>query len=197
MLQQFDSAERKQCSWVSVGTRPCDESASLWHNLVLCDEHKVQLTSKLTGTIRGAAKHHPINAFPGVCYAILTPSGYVKIGYSNKEYLFKKRIRNLDSQHEGRVALLAKLPGGFVAEALLHYQLARHRLPGSGELFYPHPDVAAAIRDIAQTSNGSIEWDWLEAISAGYTPVSRFERPQENRPALSSVPGKRNSGVSS
>ncbi|WP_369805087.1 GIY-YIG nuclease family protein [Mycobacterium sp. IS-836] len=101
---------------------------------MLCDEHKLALVAKMSVEARRAARFNPLDSFPGICYAIGLPNGLVKVGYSNSNKYLKSRLKDLKTEY-GEPTFTATLPGGFVAEAVLHAALAQYRLPGRGELF--------------------------------------------------------------
>lgn len=133
------------CVWRGRGERPlCGAPGSFYHCFILCDQHKIELADKMSVTARQSAKFHPIGEFPGICYAVVLPSGLTKIGYSNSEKLFKSRLTTLKSEAGGAIAVIATIPGGFVAEAMLHYALREYRVPGLGELFDCAPTLVLA-----------------------------------------------------
>lgn len=75
---------------------------------------------------------------PGVTYICLVPSGYIKIGYSES---LAHRLISVSKDHGGRVTVLAILPGGFTREQCLHSRFSNLRLPVTGELFEPTPEL--------------------------------------------------------
>ena len=123
--------------------------AEVFRNIPLCETH-IDLFQKRsyrdkTSVAVQSSKYHPIQSFPGTCYIVLLPTGYVKIGYSNNEKLFESRLKSLSRQYEAPVVLLAKLPGGFVQESVLHRKFEDDRIPGPGEVFQYSPQIAKFI----------------------------------------------------
>jgi hypothetical protein len=120
-----------QCVWRSHSTGlPCGGAGSFFHNLVLCDIHKIALSHKISAEPRRAATYHRLDVFPGICYVVLLANGYVKVGYSNNRALLKNRMETLNP-----VFVIDELPGGFVTEYVLHYEMSEYRVPGVGEIF--------------------------------------------------------------
>jgi len=120
-------------------------------NIPLCGEHRLVQKSRVAvarGSLaRQAANYYPLDEFPGFCYFALLPDSSVKIGYSNTETLMSKRFKALGRQHGGPVVKLAVVPGGFVAEAVMHDRFAESRIPGDGERFRYTTDIASFIAD--------------------------------------------------
>lgn len=135
------------CSWLDDDSGPqCGGPAEVYKNLPLCEEHKLSLQKMLDKTKRSlalqAAPHHDLDDFPGLCYIVLLPDGFVKIGYSNTEKLLEKRFKSLTSDYGAPVVPLAVLKGGFVREAVLHELFDEHRVPGLGERFVYCAEIA-------------------------------------------------------
>ena len=136
-----------ECCWFDE--KQCSLEAEVFRNIPLCETH-IDLFQKRsyrdkTSTAIQSSNYHPIESFPGICYIVLLPTGYVKIGYSNNEKLFENRLKDLSRQYEAPVVLLAKLPGGFVQEAVLHREFEDDRIPGPGEVFRYSPLIAKFI----------------------------------------------------
>src|SRR5690606_8624621 len=140
------------CGWVEHD-EPCGESDEVYMNLALCPIHKEEHRGKVNflkgSTARQAAKSHPLEAFPGWCYFVLLPDGSVKIGYSNTEKLLKTRFTVLNRE-VGPIVKLAVIPGGFVAEAVMHERFKESRLPGKGERFRYTPEMAEFLASVSQ-----------------------------------------------
>lgn len=140
------------CVYLIDGESPCGDHASKYANFYLCDEHIESMRSLMASRGRTAAlqaaKQHELSAFPGICYIVLLPDGAVKIGYSNTDELLKKRITTLSREYKAPVVTLAKVPGGFVAEAVLHDKFQEYRLPGKGERFTYSPEIAKYIASV-------------------------------------------------
>ncbi|AVJ51355.1 hypothetical protein EA_SCOWL_1 [Mycobacterium phage Scowl] len=125
----------------------CGEpEAESFMRVPVCVVHKDELRRSVDGRGRGnaltAAKYHPLESFPGFCYVVLLPDGFVKIGYSNTENLLHQRLKALSRSYEAPVIPLKILPGGFVTEAVLHNRFKSDRLPGPGERFRYSPAMA-------------------------------------------------------
>lgn len=140
------------CSWThkESGT-PCGKEATVYSNIPLCVEHIESLrgyfgTRSRTAALQ-AAKHHSLSEFPGLCYIVLLPDGNVKIGYSNTDDLLAERFKALGREYEAPVVKLAVIPGGFVAEAVLHDRFKEYRLPGLGERFSYSAELAEFIHE--------------------------------------------------
>jgi hypothetical protein len=110
--------------------KQCGAEASFYHNFMLCDPHQIEMSSKIGQTARQAAGYYPLGAFPGWCYVVQMDDGYIKVGYSNNDETLGRRIDDLKP-----LAVLFVIPGGFVAEAILHERLSDCRVPGRGERF--------------------------------------------------------------
>ncbi|QGJ88486.1 hypothetical protein SEA_KANELY_1 [Mycobacterium phage Kanely] len=128
----------------------CGEpEAEVYCNLPLCGVHKdavrLMYDSKARANPLLASKYHDLSAFPGICYIALLPDGFVKIGFSNTDELFSKRMRSLSSDYGAPVIPLITLPGGFVAEAVLHDRFKNDRQSGNGERFRYSPEMAEYI----------------------------------------------------
>lgn len=139
------------CVWYDYDSKTyCGNEDSQVHNHVeLCAEHKevqrVKWESKGRGNILRSLDYHPLDAFPGFCYIALMPDGLIKIGYSNTDELYGKRLVSLSRQAGAPVIELAKIPGGFVAETYLHEKFRAYRVPGPGERFTYSPEIAEYI----------------------------------------------------
>ena len=136
-----------ECCWFDE--KQCSLEAEVFRNIPLCETHidlfqKRSYRDKTSIAIQ-SSNYHPIESFPGTCYIVLLPTGYVKIGYSNNEKLFESRLKSLSRQYEAPVVLLAKLPGGFVQESVLHRKFEDDRIPGRGEVFQYSPQIAKFI----------------------------------------------------
>lgn len=139
-----------ECCWFDNEDEPrCGEEATLFGNLPLCDEHaltaKLRVRRSRMANALQAAQYHSFDAFPGFCYIILLPDGCIKIGYSNTEKLLDKRFKSLSRAYKAPVLPLVVIPGGFVAEAVLHDRFEVYRVPGDGERFYYSPEIAEYI----------------------------------------------------
>ena len=134
------------CSYL-VNGQPCEAAGTPYYNFAVCDEHKASLEWLKRATALQAASQHPLEAFPGVCYIALLPDGTVKIGYSNSDDLYHKRKQSLSREYGAPVVELLKMPGGFVAEAMLHDRFKELRIPGPGERFNYSPDIAEFIAE--------------------------------------------------
>ena|SRR5690606_3461051 len=128
------------CSWVDKDTLAIcgNRDASVYGNQYLCNRHTEDVRDyryylKRANALQ-AAKVIPYDQFPGYCYVILLPDDLVKIGYSSSEDGLNDRLRKHRKSY-GEATLLARLPGGFVAEAVLHDRFKHDRLPGVGEVF--------------------------------------------------------------
>lgn len=136
----------KFCSYLN-----CEALASLtYRNFAVCEVHFDDLASIGRSAALQAAEHHELSDFPGICYIVLLPDGAVKIGYTNTESLYRRRMSNLKSEYKGSVIQLTRLPGGFVAEAVLHERFKEYRLPGKGERFA----YSAEIAEFVEANNG-------------------------------------------
>lgn len=135
------------CSYLIEG-QPCGAATdfSYW-NFAVCEEHVNSLYSIKRSNALQAASQHQLDAFPGICYIVLLPDATVKIGYSNTEALFSRRITDLTRAAGAPVILLLKIPGGFVAESVLHERFKDSRIPGFGERFAYSPEIAAFIAE--------------------------------------------------
>lgn len=124
----------------------CGESAESYMQVPLCEEHAHSMRRAVDGRGRRnalqAVKYHPLEAFPGFCYVVLLPDGFIKIGYSNTDRLLDDRLKGLSWEYKAPVTTLAILPGGFVAEAVLHNRFKDSRIPGKGERFRFSPEMA-------------------------------------------------------
>lgn len=134
-----------ECAWVA-DDEVCGEPAEVFSNIPLCPLHTERLRGR-NNSLRGlharqAARYHPLESFPGWCYVVLLPDGFVKIGYSNTDDLLKKRYQALKREYGAPVVELAKIPGGFVAEAVLHEKFRDYRESGTGERFRYSPEMA-------------------------------------------------------
>lgn len=135
------------CSWVDTDTETvCNQPAEVHRNLTLCGDHIAALSNRLRSenrrTALQAAKIHPLDSFPGYCYVILLPDGFVKIGYSNTRELLATRFKAISREYKAPVVELAVIEGGFVAEAVLHEKFRDYREPGRGERFRYSPEMA-------------------------------------------------------
>lgn len=138
------------CSWVYTGSeQTCGEPAEIYSNLPMCETHQVEYSNRVGNTARQAAKQHPLGSFPGLCYFVLLPDGSVKIGYSNTEELLKKRLQSL-KRELGPIIKLAAIPGGFVAEAVMHDRFKKYRIPGRGERFTYSAEMAEFLSELDQ-----------------------------------------------
>lgn len=139
-----------KCSWTEHDSyESCDEDASLYRNLPLCEDHlethKSHLVDQVGATARQSADYHELSSFPGKCYFVLLPDGNVKIGYSNTDELLAKRMGALARVYHAPVIPLCVIDGGFVAEAVMHHRFREDRLPGNGERFRYSPAMAEFI----------------------------------------------------
>src|SRR5690606_19005608 len=135
------------CSWIKHGEiSTCGREASKYKNFALCDDHVVAMRNRSNREQRSiplqAAKQHPLESFPGLCYIVLLPDGFIKTGYSNTEERLKERFKELKKEYKAPVVELAVIKGGFVAEAVLHSKFDRFREPGVGERFRYTPEIA-------------------------------------------------------
>jgi len=141
------------CTWIVADQGLCDEPATDYDNFQLCEGHqqalRVRKTTRLAALVRQSLQYHPLSSFPGYCYFAQLPDGMVKIGYSNTIELVDNRMRSLSKQYGAEVKLLATMPGGFVAEALMHDTFEVERLPGVGERFEPSPGLMKFIMELA------------------------------------------------
>lgn len=139
-----------ECAYV-IDDESCGEHADLYHNLPLCDVHRSLLESQIGYRGRmaalSAAKAHPVETFPGICYLAILPTGNVKIGFTANEETLKKRFRNLAKQYGAPLVPLMTLPGGHVQEAVLHARFSKYRVSGPGEQFYYSPEIAEFVAD--------------------------------------------------
>lgn len=139
------------CSYL-LDDQPCGaDTAIAFMDFAVCEEHREVFAERLERNRRSiavqAANHHPLEAFPGICYVVLLPDGTIKIGYSNTERLFTKRMTNLKCEQKAPIIVLAKLPGGFVTESVLHERFRESRLPGKGERFAYSPAIASFLEE--------------------------------------------------
>lgn len=135
------------CCWTAKGV-PCGEPAKVRRCIPLCVAHERDSLGFSRSTILQAASVHGTEVFPGFCYFALLPSGDVKIGYANTIPLLKQRFRKLTVKY-GQVFQLAVMPGGFVAEAVMHERFRDCRKPGLGELFTYTPAMAEFVSRVA------------------------------------------------
>lgn len=150
-----------KCSYITDKDtlEPCENQGSyrFW-GFLLCDEHNEEhsnrVTSSRNSTVYQSANYHLFAEFPGYCYFILLPDGSIKIGYSNTDRLLKERFTSLSRTHKAPVVELVTIPGGFVAEAVLHRKFSHLRIAGPGERFTYGPEIAEYISQ-AKTGN----WD--------------------------------------
>ncbi len=139
----------KLCSYLD-----CEAETSLvYRNFAVCEDHFDNLVSIGRSAAVQAAEYHQLYEFPGICYVVLLPDGSVKIGYTNTEKLYRKRMSNLKSKYQAPVIQLTRLKGGFVAEAYLHERFKESRLPGVGERFA----YSAEIADFIEANNRSLD----------------------------------------
>lgn len=128
---------------------PCGEAATQYMRLPLCAEHIDSVRDLINSRARASAvqtaKYHPLESFPGLCYIVLLPDGLIKIGYSNTNKLLEERFGALGRLYGAAVVPLLVIPGGFVAEAVLHARFNAYRVPGNGERFRHSPELAEYI----------------------------------------------------
>lgn len=143
------------CSWINHGeTSTCGREATKYRNFALCDDHIVAMLDRSNRERRStplqAAKQHPLESFPGYCYIVLLPDGYIKIGYSNTTERLEERFKELNKEYKAPVVKLAVIKGGFVAEAVLHQKFDRYREPGVGERFRYTPEIAMYLEGLPE-----------------------------------------------
>lgn len=144
-----------ECCWLNTGNSTCGAPAGRWGNFFLCPEHqeahRQRMIQNAGGTARQSAQYHDLSAFPGFCYFAALPfdrsrkgldAFVVKIGYSNTRELVDERMKSLTRQYDALVKPMLIIPGGFVAEAVMHDRFRESRLPGAGERFTLLPDIA-------------------------------------------------------
>lgn len=138
------------CVYTTAEDGVCGLPGELYSSFILCEEHQQTVRSRRDTVLHTLAdqalKHHPRESFPGICYMVLVPGGNVKIGCSNTEDTYERRIKDL-SRELGPVVELLKMPGGFVYEAFLHKKFRQDRLPGTGELFRYSEDIAEFVKE--------------------------------------------------
>lgn len=147
-----------KCAYVAEDN-PCGAEATVLWNFPVCKDHRdvVLNPRKLSSALSQSAKINPLSSFPGFCYIVLLPDGFMKIGYSNTEKLLKTRLTTLKRECGAPVIELAVIPGGFVAEHLIHEKFSELREAGNGERFRYSPELATFIADAKEGS-----WEkWL------------------------------------
>lgn len=128
----------------------CNAPAEVFRRIPLCPRHRIAFLNSQGSVARASARTFGLSAFPGFCYFMLMPDGLVKIGYSGTERTLKQRINRLSKDSGAPCILLAKIAGGFVAEAVMHHRFEASRVPENGERFHYTPDMAkfvASVRD--------------------------------------------------
>lgn len=78
-------------------------------------------------------------------YFIEATSGRIKIGVAGS---VKQRMVSIQNAHDGRLKLMASMPGGYEMERQLHRRFASARV--SGEWFEPTPELLAYIDGVLQ-----------------------------------------------
>lgn len=143
--------EANGCCFVTEDGELCGEEAEVFMKFPVCDSHRETLryyrVMNTQSLAKQALKYHEYSDFPGVCYIVLVPGGMVKIGYSNTEELYQKRLKSLSKQL-GPVLELLTLPGGFITEASLHNKFHESSIPGNGELFTYSNEIADFIAEM-------------------------------------------------
>lgn len=142
-----------RCVYVAGdGEDPCGAEATLYSNFFLCPEHQDVQRGKMGSGLRRVANqslgYHSPEDFPGICYMVLVPGGLVKIGYSNTEERYAKRLKELTNKL-GPVVEILKMPGGFVLEAHLHSKFKDESVPGPGELFTYSERIAKYVKHVS------------------------------------------------
>lgn len=140
------------CSWTDFDAdEMCGEDAHIHWCIPLCDEHikdyEQSVAYRVERAFNPAIRHHGLGSFPGFCYFVLLPDGAVKIGCSSTKVLLERRFRDISRDAKGPIVELLVIPGGYVAEAVMHGRFREDRLPGTGERFRYSPAIAQFIED--------------------------------------------------
>lgn len=142
-----------RCCWLDDENETCGRRAARFGYMPLCDEHRElhrHWPARRLWSIAGAAmRYHKMWDYPGLCYFAGLPDGTVKIGFSHTEELVRNRMESLTRQYGAPVIPLHVVPGGFVAEAVMHHAFDHLRLPGKGERFEFRDELAEYLEYLA------------------------------------------------
>lgn len=143
-LASFGRQAERACAWIENETVCTNAGIVGFWPIALCSDHSLAFDRKLamtkTTTLRQSARVLGSDAYPGYCYIVLLGDATIKIGYSNTEATLAVRLHTLGTE-TGSCTVLRVLPGGFVAEAVLHDRFSEFRDWTGSERFRVCPEI--------------------------------------------------------